>query len=414
MHYNFYFDETFHDRKITVSENGTINALLEDADDSYIGVFIGFDNRYKCSFQRQFVKLESKYKTVYGITDEFKSTSIKRKNFINGIKSFNENAFNFYNDFFNMLSDNNLIFHINILSKIELFVRNLYPVTLLDKTIITNKQFYYSLTKYIITYNNTELIKKLFESIEENNIQIITQELIRQINITIETIKNIERKTMEVPALKELIIVLQSIDESTTIENKLDFVYNQNFEGLKLLMNELGVNVNKIDLIIDREQKTYESALGYNFNRVEEKDSKHQIFLRLVDHLCGFIGKMIYALHNDKKFKEDKVTSIENLKDNDIERKHLISKEWFMLNEEQFKLYKKTTKALVINQCYYWSTMTWTYCDEIVMFYSLLNYTNQYNEYKDFLAVNSELHCEYYNGYVCSRLKEQYKKMYKY
>lgn len=412
MHYNFYFDETFHDRKITISENGTINALLEDADDSYIGVFIGFDNRYKCSFQRQFVKLESKYKTVYGITGEFKSISIKRKNFINGIKSFNENAFSFYYDFFNMLSDNNLIFHINILSKIELFVRNLYPVTLLNETFIPYKQFYYSLTKYIIIYNNAELIKKLFESIEENNLQIITQELIRQINITIETIKNIERKTLEVPALKELIIVLQSIDESTTIENKLDFVYNQNFEGLKLMMNERGVNVNKIDLIIDREQKTYESALSYNFNRVEEKDSKYQIFLRMVDHLCGFIGKMIYALHNDKQFKEDKVISIEKIKDIDIERKHLISKEWFMLNEEQFKLYKKITKALVINQCYYWSTITWTYCDEMVMFYSLLNYINQYNEYKDFVTVKSELHSEYYNGYVCSRLSEQYKKMY--
>ena len=412
MHYNFYFDETFHDRKITVSENGTINALLENADDSYIGVFIGFDNRFKCSFQRQFMKLESKYKRIYGINDEFKSTSIKRKNFIYGVKSFNENAFDFYNDFFNMLSDKNFILHVNILSKVELLVRNLYPSALLDKTIIPNKQFYYSLTKYIITYNNVELIKKLFEAIERKNIQIITEEFIRQINITIETIKNIKRKSAEVPALYELNIVLDSIDESTTIENKLDFVYNQNFEGLKLMMNERGVNVNKIDLIIDREQKTYESALSYNFNRVEEKDSKYQIFLRMVDHLCGFIGKMIYALHNDKQFKEDKVISIEKLKDNDIERKHLISKEWFILNEKQFKLYKKITKALVINQCYYWSTMTWTYCDEKVMFYSLLNYINQYKTYEEFIAVNTELHTEYYNGYVCSKLLEQYKKMY--
>lgn len=413
MHYNFYFDETFHDRKITVSENGTINALLEDADDSYIGVFIGFDNRFKCSFQRQFMKLESKYKRIYGITDEFKSTSIKRKNFMYGIKSFNENAFDFYNDFFNMLSDKNFILHVNILSKVELLVRNLYPASLLDKTIIPNKQFYYSLTKYIITYNNVELIKKLFEAIKRKNIQIITEELIRQINITIETIKNIKRKSAEVPALYELNIVLDSIDKNTNIEKKIDFVYDQNFDGLTYLMKEKGVNSNKIDLIIDKEQKTYESAKKYNFNRVEEKDSKHQIFLRIVDHLCGFIGKMIYALCNDEQFKEDKVTSIEKLKDNDIERKHLLSKEWFILNEEQFKLYKKITKALVFNQHYYWSTMTWTYCDEIVMFYSLLNYISHYNEYKDFLDVKSELHSEYYNGYVCSILKEQYKNIYK-
>ena len=170
MHYNFYFDETFHDRKITVSENGTINALLEDADDSYIGVFVGFDNKYKSSFQRQFVKLESKYKIIYGITDEFKSTSIKRKNFINGIKSFNENAFNFYSDLFYILSDYKFIFHSIVLSKIELFIRNIYPNNLLNKTSIPYEQFYYSLTKYIITYNNIELIKKLYETIENNNI----------------------------------------------------------------------------------------------------------------------------------------------------------------------------------------------------------------------------------------------------
>ena len=179
-------------------------------------------------------------------------------------------------------------------------------------------------------------------------------------------------------------------------------------------MNERGVNSNKIDLIIDREQKTYESAKKFDFNRVEEKDSKHQIFLRIVDHLCGFIGKMIYALCNDKQLKEAKVTSIEKLKDNDIERKHLLSKEWFMLSEKQFNLYKIVSKALVINQQYYWSAMTRTYCDEILMFYSFLNYINHYKDYKDFSNVNSELHSEYYNGYVCSRLKEQYKKMYKY
>ena len=89
MHYNFYFDETFHDRKIVINENGTINTLLQNSDDSYIGVFIGFDNRNKSLFLKQFSQLESKYKTIFGITGEFKSISIKRNNFINGIKSFN-------------------------------------------------------------------------------------------------------------------------------------------------------------------------------------------------------------------------------------------------------------------------------------------------------------------------------------
>ena len=78
------------------------------------------------------------------------------------------------------------------------------------------------------------------------------------------------------------------------------------------------------------------------------------------------------------KDKEDKVIKIESLKDNDIIRKHLLSTEWFVITEKQFLLYKKIAKALAINQNYYWSSMSGAYCDEIVMFFSLLNYINQY------------------------------------
>ena len=121
---------------------------------------------------------------------------------------------------------------------------------------------------------------------------------------------------------------------------------------------------------------------------------------------------MIYALCNDTQLKEDRVTSIEKLKDNDIERKHLLSKEWFMLSEKQFKLYKIISKALVTNQQYYWSSMTWAYCDEILVFYSLLNYINHYKDYKDFFDINSDLHSELFNGYVCSMLSEKFKQFY--
>lgn len=41
MDYVFYFDETYHDRKIAFTSNGDINTLQEDKSDSYIGVFWG-------------------------------------------------------------------------------------------------------------------------------------------------------------------------------------------------------------------------------------------------------------------------------------------------------------------------------------------------------------------------------------
>lgn len=39
--YTFYFDESFHDKKIRINENGQFNILREDALDNYIGVFWG-------------------------------------------------------------------------------------------------------------------------------------------------------------------------------------------------------------------------------------------------------------------------------------------------------------------------------------------------------------------------------------
>lgn len=46
MKYVFYFDETFHDRKIVFSRNGSINTLRDDDIDDYLGVFWGCDRKH--------------------------------------------------------------------------------------------------------------------------------------------------------------------------------------------------------------------------------------------------------------------------------------------------------------------------------------------------------------------------------
>ncbi len=81
MHYNFYFDETFHDRKITVKSSGKINTLDEDKNDCYIGVFWGFDSAKRSSITKQLHQLENKYLSRLGIENEFKSTTFSKKNF---------------------------------------------------------------------------------------------------------------------------------------------------------------------------------------------------------------------------------------------------------------------------------------------------------------------------------------------
>lgn len=53
----------------------------------------------------------------------------------------------------------------------------------------------------------------------------------------------------------------------------------------------------------------------------------------MADHLCGFFGRMMYSMVEDNSFKEDVLSNINNLADNDLTTKRLLNKEWFCLEE---------------------------------------------------------------------------------
>ena len=92
MNYVFYFDETFHEEKITIKPNGTINALLEDKNNCYVGVFWGCKQEKLPEVIEPLIDLEKKYKKAFTLSDtkEFKSTTFSPKNFKYGICSFSQ------------------------------------------------------------------------------------------------------------------------------------------------------------------------------------------------------------------------------------------------------------------------------------------------------------------------------------
>lgn len=98
MKYVFYFDETFHDRKIVFSGNGSINTLRDDDIDDYLGVFWGCDRKHLNEYVFQLNEFEYKYRKIFNLAEgkELKSEIIGKKNYQYGLRSFNKNAFNFY------------------------------------------------------------------------------------------------------------------------------------------------------------------------------------------------------------------------------------------------------------------------------------------------------------------------------
>lgn len=409
MHIDFYFDETFHDRKITIKSNGTINTFRDDANDSYIGVFLGVENTKKNSLKKRLHSLEDEYSKRYGLEKEFKSTIIDKKSFHYGIRSFNKNSFDFYTDFFKILEVTSPIIHVNALSKTEWLLRNIFDRNELVKMAVSSDSFYYSLTKFILFYHDEKLIHKMYESTIRKDAGLFKEALLNQLQKVIEATEGIARKQREISALKILYQIIKSYEFLHTIEEKYDFIYFQNFDGLIKLLNEKSISIKKINLVIDNEEKTYSAAMKYSFNKIKQTDSKNCIQIRAVDHLCGFIGRMAFALINDEAMKEDKIVDVNHIAENDLVRKRLLNTKWFDLEEKYYTLYCSIYKVLVVQQQAFWSAMTWCYGDQIVMFYSLLNYIGSFRSYECFKKITPQQHVENYNFHCCKKLDEKYR-----
>lgn len=78
MKYVLYFDETFHDRKIVFSGNGSINTLRDEDIDDYVGVFWGCERVYINEYIQQLTQFEHKYRKTIDLSEgkELKSEII--------------------------------------------------------------------------------------------------------------------------------------------------------------------------------------------------------------------------------------------------------------------------------------------------------------------------------------------------
>lgn len=302
------------------------------------------------------------------------------------------------------------ILHINMLSKMEYFVRTVFPYVSLQCPEISTKVFYYTMAKFMVNYHTPELIKAMCLTAETGNCQIFKNELIHHITLVIKADSKVDRKERELNLYHQLIEVIARYQFLQRIEFKYDFIYEQNFSGLMELLNEKNIPSKKVFLTIDREEKTTQAAQKYRFKRVEQKNSDESIEIRTSDHLCGFVGRMIYALTNDAEFKEDAIPTVKDIGNGEnFSKKHLLGNGWFNLNEKHFELYRLLYKFFIEQQCnYYWATMTWSYADQASMFYSLLQYINSYDTFEQYHQISNEMHAEYYNSICCQELERHY------
>lgn len=409
--YTFFFDESFHDRIIKLNKDGSLNTMVDNALDSYIGLFWGCQNDKLIEITNKLNLFENKYRNTFGLDEkqELKSQIIAKKNYNFGVHSFNHNTFDFYNDLFTIVEKSQLILQIEIISKLEIVVRHLYRNIILDKrNSILEDSFVYSLTKFISVYHTRELLDSLFEIHDNKTGYRFRKKLLQHLKCVMESIHNIERKQREYPALKQLYYIIYRSRIMSFTSKEFLFTYDSNFRGLSLLLNELNIENNNVSIVIDNDERTFQAAQKYSFYHIEQVDSKESVQVRLSDWISGFIGRMIYAIQNDKNMLEEKIDRIEDVNKIDISTKRILSQEWFALSERQYYLYLLIFKSLIVGQEHYWTAMTTINCDCAVLFFELIKYFATYKSFEEYSSIAPNLHAEYYNSRLLSELENYF------
>lgn len=414
--YTFYFDESFHDRMIRINEKGQFNILREDALDNYIGVFWGTPTNELTSNRKLIQKFEDRQRKQYGLADEqeLKSTIISKKNFKYGIRSFNKVTMTFYQELFELIDVINPVLQINMISKMELYLRSAFKgLHYLGWGELLDKSFFYSLTKFMITYSNEELLIALYNVHDYSSMMKFKRLLQYNFECIIKEINGIQRKERELEAFQNILYVLKNSILNELPDKEYKFQYFINFDGLCKLLEEKNIKMEFVNIVIDEEQNTYAASQNYRFQNVRCGKSNEIIELRLADWIASFIGRMIYGMYSDEGMVEDDVTDIRKIGENDLASKRILSEGWFDIDDKQFDLYHLLYNVLVIGHTEYWTAMTLSYGDQCSTFYTLLRYFSGYDDYEIYKKINVKLHSEYFNSACCKELERSYQNFYR-
>ena len=385
MEYNFYFDESFHDRNITYN-----SLKSNDYFNSYVSVGIGIEKNDVDSIEKKFLSFEKIYKDKYD-TFELKSSVVAKKHYRCGISSFNTLEVDMYSSFFDFLLQNKIIYYINLSDKFEL---------LLDQCEINGfclnvSAIVYSMTKIINVYRPKQVITDVLKS----SSQFLYDFKLFCIN-QMKKNSNIKLKEQENRALSQMITFIDLFDVSN-VNFEFDYGYCMTFEGLKKFQNE--INIDRINVIIDKEGngKICDCAKYVGYNNAEESDSKESFGVRISDLLCGFISRMMFALYNDTKHDL-------SLPYNE---KHLLSKEWFVLSKKKFDLYKKISKYLKLESNIYYSTYVSRYFDLFGEFVGLIYYIDMFYSYEEFNCRSADFHFNEGNNFIMNIIMNHIRRM---
>ncbi|WP_195264077.1 hypothetical protein [Clostridium sp. 1001275B_160808_H3] len=387
--YRFYYDESEHSRKINLN---TVNS--KNYYDNFIAVIVGWKSESEKLIFEKYSDFEEKY-TYRKSKGELKSQTLDQKQFENGFASLNKSNICFLSDFLSLF-DSDIEVYFAVVSKIEFIISQLFD-GYKNSFFCNMDAMKYSIVKAILMYQPKEIVECIFENTGEllATLKAFFEERI-QLNKA-----NLSLKQNETKAFEDILKVLYDIHDVRTIEWDYDIA----FWGFKQYLTERVIN--DFTLVIDKEGKegkdsnTLNAAKRIGFSNAIEVNSKYSIGVRISDMLAGLLSKLLKALHNSLRYN----SSDEQLK------KKILSKEWFLLSEDQLELYKKLhTIVCKLNKAWY-KTFSGKYSDDLITLIALLNYMNNFVSVAEIKKQNVDMQGEYFNSYVCDCLADYFSRL---
>lgn len=200
--YNFYYDESEHNRKINYKTVSASNYY-----DNFVTMIVGWSVEKDDILQRH-AAFETKYADRKDRNGEIKSTMLQQKQFKYGFASLNRQNIQFVNDFLSLF-DEDIHIYFSVSSKIEYLVLQVFQ-WYRNSFLIDADLMKYSITKALVTYRPQKPIKCLYESPED-----FLKELKKFFRDRIEYNKNNpELKQAETMAFQEVLLVLDEISDA--------------------------------------------------------------------------------------------------------------------------------------------------------------------------------------------------------
>lgn len=383
MSYKFYYDESEHSRSIGYNTITAANFY-----DNSITVIVGWKNDNEDAIQKRYKEFEELYLARHP-NGELKSDTIQNKHLRNGFASMPKGNLGFLNDYLDLFSDNVYI-HISVFSKLEFIIDQLF-VNYENDCLFDMDMMKYSIIKALVIYKPRSVVDAIYKAPENvvSVMKVFFEDRIEKNKAT----PLLKRKETE--SFKQILLLLDDVHPV----NRLEWNYKPPFIGFRKFLRENSID--EYALIIDREgqyQRTVKAAIEAGLKNVNDADSIEFFGIRMADMLAGMLGKLMKAIC--------KAIHPINL---DIVQKTILPNEWFLLSDEQLALYKRLHYVVCELNASWYKSFSGLYADDLVCLNALLNFMDHFENAQE-IKDNLELQGEYFNGYACEALAQDYQR----